>query len=198
MDRKQAIINSIGRGEPSEIVAQRLMVLSPTHAFEGREEVGFQIIESAAKFFDVSVRSIHACGSAKLGFSPVKGTEFVLGESDLDLAVIDRYCFTRYVGEVITVTKQYRELMGFQRNGVHGSGSSYNSFVSYLAKGIFRPDLMPYCDARTRWLKFFGSLSVKHQDIFSGISAAIYLSDHAFQLKQSGPIRDFGMKGAHL
>ena len=194
LDRKKAIIDCIGRGDSGEQVAMRLMVLSPTFAFEGKEDIGFEITESVADFFNVSVRSVHVCGSAKLGFSPHKGTEFIIGSSDLDLAVIDENCFTRYVDEVISVTKQYRKRTGFQR----GDNNSYNSFVAYLAKGIFRPDLMPYCDTRRKWLEFFGSMSIKYSQLFESISAAIYLSDQAFRMKQSTSITEFGTKGAHL
>ena len=172
----------------------RLMVLTPTFAFEGREDIGYQITEQAATFFNVSVRAVHACGSAKLGFSPYKGTDFAIGTSDLDLAIIDENCFTRYLGEVIAVTKQYRQRTGFQR----GENNCYDSFVAYLAKGIFRPDLMPYCETRKKWLEFFGKMSVKYQSQFKSVSAAIYLSDQAFRMKQSSVIMEFGTKGKHL
>jgi hypothetical protein len=196
LDRKKLIHECIKQRGSETQLAMRLLVLSPTHAFEGREEVGFSIIEEAARFFDVSVRAVHACGSAKLGFSPVKGSEFVIAESDLDLAIIDGHCFNRYLGQVIEATNQYRDLTGFRR-GPSGD-SPYNSFVKYLAKGIFRPDFMPMCRARSEWFSFLQDLSKKHSSVFGKISAGLYLSDQAFQLRQSEALAEFGKKGAHL
>lgn len=194
MDRKRVIVESIGKGTSSSDVAMRMLVLSPTVAFEGCEDIGFSITESIAEFFSVSVRSVHVCGSAKLGFSPVKKTPFSRGESDLDVAIIDHDCFNRYVGEVIVATNQYRDRRGFARK--HGAvGSTYDSFVECLAKGIFRPDMMPYCDARKSWMEFFRKLSLDHSSVFSKISAGIYLSDVAFRLKQSNVFADMGRKG---
>lgn len=194
MDSKKILVESIARGDSSERVAMRMLVLSPTHAFKGCEDLGFEIIEEVADFFDVSVRSVHACGSAKLGFSPVKGTDFVAGHSDLDLAIIDHDCFNSYVGAVIAATRQYRDRTGFNR----ASGNTYRSFVDYLAKGMFRPDLMPYCEKRRVWMDFFGRLSIKNQSSFSSISAAIYLSDQAFRLKQSVVLAEFGKRGKSI
>lgn len=171
----------------------RLMILSPTKAFEGREEIEFEIIERIAHFFDISVRSVHSCGSAKLGFSPVKGSEFVDAESDLDIAIIDHDCFIKHVGAVISATNQYRVLTGFPRNA--DGQSTYNSFIKYLAKGIFRPDLMPIGDIRKDWFSFFNKLSNSYRSVFSNISAGIYLSDTAFQLKQSDVIKSYGQLG---
>jgi hypothetical protein len=92
------------------------MVLAPTFAFEGREDIGYQITEQAAAFFNVSVRAVHACGSAKLGFSPHKGTEFAIGTSDLDLAIIDENCFTRYVGEPPRLSRRLQLLRGWSND----------------------------------------------------------------------------------
>lgn len=194
MDRKKIIVESIGRGALSTDVAMRMLVLSPTVAFEGCEDIGFSITEAVANFFSVSVRSVHVCGSAKLGFSPVKATPFSPGQSDLDIAVIDHDCFNRYVGDVIIATDQYRNRTGFVRR--HGAaGSSYDSFVAYLAKGVFRPDMMPYCSARTEWMNFFRGLSSKYSDKFSRISAGVYLSDISFKLKQSNVFANMGREG---
>jgi hypothetical protein len=184
IDRKELIKRSIDKGVPSSRVAMRLLVLSPTAAFEGAEEDEFHIIEEVAEFLDVSVRAIHSCGSAKLGFSPTKNSDFVRGESDLDLAIIDADCFTRCISEVIIATNQYRDRAGFAEG-------HYRSFTAYLAKGIFRPDFMPNCSHKSDWVRFFDELSRKHQAVFEKITAAVYLSDDAFNMKQSESLDSF-------
>lgn len=196
MDRKKLIVDCVEKKNSENQLAMRLLVLAPTHAFEGREELGFDIVEEVANFFDVSIRAVHACGSAKLGFSPFKGTDFVLAQSDLDLAIIDGHCFNRYLGNVIEVTNQYRNRTGFRRPA--SGESTYDSFIRYIAMGIFRPDFMPISKERSAWFDFFRKLSRKHSSIFSQISAGLYLSDQAFQLRQAKGIADFGRSGASL
>jgi len=184
MDRKELIRRSMHQGVPVGLLAMRLLVLSPTAAFEGDEESEFSIIEEISSFTSVSVRAVHACGSAKLGFSPRKNTDFAQGESDLDVAIIDADCFTRMMGEVIVATNRYRDLSGFPQG-------SFNSFSKYLAKGIFRPDYMPDCELRRTWVRFFDDLSRRYQDRFEKISAFIYLSDNSFNMKQSESMEEF-------
>lgn len=171
-------------GVPLPKLAIRTLLLSPTYAFEQHHQTGFEITERVAEFFSVSVRAVHACGSAKLGFSPVKRTPFLPTESDLDLAIIDHDCFTRYLEIVIRETEQYRDLRGFQQG-------NYLSFSKYIAKGIFRPDFMPASEARKKWFAFFGKLSQEYSGLFLKISAGIYLSDSSFELKQSEALKSF-------
>lgn len=130
MDRAALLKQGISQGKDLSKLTVRALLLSQTFAFEAEQEIGFEITERVAEFFQVSVRAIHACGSAKLGFSPLKGTPFISAQSDLDLAIIDHDCFTTYLEAVIKETDQYRDLSGFPN-------SSYASFAKYIAKGIF-------------------------------------------------------------
>jgi len=185
LDRKEAMRQSVSSGMASDVVAMRLLILSPTVAFDGLEEREFEIIERISQFFGVSIRSVHACGSAKLGFSPRRGSEFVFGESDFDVSIIDPDCFTWYVGEVIRETRQYQDRSSFE------STARYKSFVEYLAKGMFRPDFMPNIPAKMKWMQFFDEISRLNQDLFQKVTATIYLSDSAFGIKQAKSIDDF-------
>lgn len=195
MDRKGFIERWQKEERPKSGLAMRLFILAPTQAFEGKEEIGFDIIEKVAEFFSVSPRAVHSCGSAKLGFSPIKGTAFVEGSSDFDIAIIDSGCFNRYVGKVIKATNQYKDLTGFSRP--EGGSPAYSGFAKYLAKGIFRPDMMPKSDAKKEVDAFFRELTALHREIFGNISAAIYMSDEAFQMRQSEALGAFGT-GASL
>lgn len=188
MDRAEYLRQGIAQGKSLSTLTLRTLLLSPTFAFEDRADLGFEIIERVAEFFSVSIRAVHVCGSAKLGFSPVKRTPFQLAQSDLDLAIIDPDCFTKYVEIVIKETEQYRDLSKFPDR-------TYGSFAKYLAKGIFRPDMMPFCDARKDWLGFFGNLTREYSEFFMGVSAGLYLSDRAFEIKQSTSLQDFLAEG---
>jgi hypothetical protein len=188
LDHAHLMREGMARGTPISKVASRALFLTPTYAFEQNRHLGFEITERVADFFRVSVRAVHVCGSGKFGFSPVKNTPFIPTESDLDFAVIDSDCFTRYLDAVIVSTDQYRDLSGFPR--INGN-PNYASFAKYLAKGMFRPDMMPVCDERRHWNEFFGTLSQDYAGSFLAVSAGLYLSDKAFELKQSAVLRDY-------
>lgn len=178
-----------------------IFILGPTASFSGWEENSFELITSIANFFNVSVRTVHFCGSAKLGFSPIKLHNFVEGKSDLDVAILDAHCFRRYHELVLLETKQMRFRHKFPWRQDRQSGervSMYDSFMSYIAKGVFRPDLMPDMDEKVAWLSFFNELSRTHKGRYRSISAAIYLSDVAFNLKQADALQSFVEKKGFL
>lgn len=184
MDRREAIRNGATAQISSEELAMRMLVLAPTVAFQGREETGFGIVEECARFLNVSVRSVHCCGSAKLGFSPRSNADFALGSSDLDLAIIDTECFIRCISAVIKETRQFRDRTGFAEG-------AYRSFSTYTVRGIFRPDFMPDCELARSWTKFFDDISRRHQSVFSKITATVYLSDDSFKMRQAESIDHF-------
>jgi hypothetical protein len=67
----------------------------------------------------------------------------------------------------------------------------YEEYIQYLARGIFRPDLMPAGPDRAAWHNFFGKLSDKHSDVFKSISASVYLSQAVFEQKQRSAIKNY-------
>ncbi|MGF6494947.1 hypothetical protein ABIE56_003145 [Luteibacter sp. 621] len=170
-------------------VSSELFLLAPTHGFSGWEEESFALFQEIARFFQVSVRSIHICGSAKLGFSPTKKTPFAHGVSDLDVAVVDPHCFQRYVEAVVLHTKNYSDRTSFRRSP--DGRATYDNFKAYLSKGMLRPDLMPVMPIQASWSRFFSHLSRKHAARFKRITAAVYLSDSLFAMKQMGALQHF-------
>lgn len=151
-------------------------------AFSGDDGVGFEILREVSSFFNTPFSSVYVAGSAQLGYSYVKGREFISGESDLDVAVINPALFRTYFELVHQDTRNFTNLTRFPR----GPGGIDNSerFRAYLLKGVIRPDLLPYCKARTKWFEFFGDLSTKYASAFKKISAGIYFSEYFFKAKQ--------------
>ncbi|UPG93900.1 hypothetical protein [Luteibacter aegosomatissinici] len=189
MDYAGAIERAAVAKRPLLAVCSELFLLGPTHGFAGWEEESFALFHEIADFFQVSVRAIHVCGSAKLGFSPTKKTQFTAGSSDLDVAVVDPQCFQRYVERIVHETNGYRDRSAFPRKD--DGRSLYEDFKYYMAKGMLRPDLMPLIAERVEWARFFAGLSRKHSRRFKRISAAVYLSDSLFAMKQMSALQQY-------
>lgn len=178
-----------------------VFILGPTASFFGWEESSFELVAAIATFFGVSVRAVHFCGSAKLGFSPIKLHSFTAGKSDLDVAILDAHCFRRYHELVLLETKQMRFRHKFPRITDRHTGeqtSGFSAFCAYLSKGVFRPDLMPAMREKVEWQSFFNELSRRYKSRYKSISAAIYLSDVAFNLKQADALQSFAEKKGFL
>ena len=134
------------------------------------------------------ISCIQIAGSAKTGRSFHKRQDFIPGTSDLDVAIVDAPLFVRYMELVFAKSKGYFDQTLFPfRNGA----STYEEYVRYLSRGIFRPDLMTIGPERACWNDFFTRLSDKHTKLFSSISAAIYLSQSFFESKQRSAIKSY-------
>jgi len=62
--------------------------------FKDREDEYYEFRKKIAKKFDISFHEIYITGSAKLGFSPYKKTEFSY-ESDIDVAIVSLDLFDK-------------------------------------------------------------------------------------------------------
>lgn len=186
MDHLSAIEASLKASMPYGEIVRKVFLTYPTKAFFGDEERQFEILNAVSNYFQVPITAIHVVGSAKLGHSIHKKTLFTPGQSDLDLAIIDNRLFIRYLELGLRLSKGYSDGSKFPiRDGV----STQPTYQSYLAKGIFRPDLMPTGHERAEWKNFFGQLSTKHEQVFKSISGAIYLSQGCFENKQRSVIK---------
>lgn len=170
-------------------IARKIFLSYPTYAFVGREDVQYQIFDAVAKYFDVPITSVTVAGSAKTGFSFLNRTAFRVGDSDLDIAVVDPTLFQRYVELVYNITNGYRNESGFNRD--ENGKSVAASYKSYVAKGVIRPDFLPSCKQRYQWYKLFGDLSRKHAADFRSVTGAVYLSHVFFEIKQSQAISTY-------
>ncbi|WP_147464777.1 hypothetical protein [Pseudomonas syringae group genomosp. 3] len=188
MDYLEAIRVGKRQGTPYHEIARKLYLSYPTHAFVGAEEQQYLIYNSISVFFKVPFTAIQVAGSAKTGHSFHKGKSFEVGVSDLDVAIIDSGLFLKYMEQVYSDTRGYSDLTGFPNNkGI----SLFESYKDYIAKGIFRPDLMPSGKSRAEINNFFGTLSAKNSALFSSINVAFYFSHSFFEKKQRSVIKIF-------
>jgi len=176
----------LDKNSRNEVIARKIYLSFPTQVFIGKEELEFELISSICNQFKIPFCSVQVAGSAKSGYSYYKKKEFKLGESDLDIAIVDENLFIQYCEIILRETKGFKDLSKFGRtkDGV----DKFDLYKQYITRGIFRPDLMPLCDANKKWFNFFNKLSEKYFDLFSDINAGIYLSQKFFEYKQADNI----------
>jgi len=193
MDHLDAIDAGVAANKPLNEIARKVFLTYPTKAFVGNEEQQFEILNDVASHFSVPITCIQVAGSAKLGYSIHKKAPFTPGQSDLDLAIIDAPLFSRYLEIGLKLSRGYSDGTAFPtRDGA----SSMAEYLRYVARGIFRPDLMPIGPQRAEWNNFFGRVSSRHSKLFKSISAAIYISQPCFESKQRSAIKARSAKEA--
>lgn len=173
-----AITRDHKSNKSKELIVRKIYLGYPTDVFKGREDIEFEIINEISGFFKVPYNSIQVAGSAKTGYSYHKERNFVEKESDLDIAIISQDLFLKYSEIVFGITKGFSNLSSFSKQ------KDFRDYKEYIAKGIFRPDLMPFGPEKKEWFKFFNGLSRKHFEIFKNINAGIYISQTFFEFKQ--------------
>jgi hypothetical protein len=178
---KEGIKTGLKAGYGIDIISRKIYTTYPTFAFGDDYDVQFEIFNSISTNFNVPITAIQVAGSAKTGFNFIKNTDYLKGSSDLDIAIVDNLLFQKYCEIVLRETYGFRDLSGFSEDNA-------KSYYKYIAKGFFRPDFMPVCEAKKEWENYFNKLSVKYNDLFSNINAGIYFSQTFFELKQSSNI----------
>lgn len=192
MDHLDAIDAGLAAKRPYNEIARKVFLTYPTKAFVGDEERQFEILNAVSDYCRVPITCIHVAGSAKLGQSLHKNTAFAPGQSDLDLAIIDSHLFTRYLEIGLRLSKGYSDGTIFP---IRDGASTQTEYLRYLARGIFRPDLMPAGPERADWGNFFGQLTGRHTAVFKSITGAIYLSQGCFESKQRSAVKARATKG---
>ena len=187
MTHLEAIEEGLNTNRPHNEIARKIYLTYPTTVLVGNEERQFQIFNEISEYFNVPIMNIQIVGSSKTGYSFHKKTVFNPVTSDLDIAIIDANLFQHYTEWVFKNTNGLTDRTGFTSY----NGSTYSQYTTCVAKGIFRPDLMPTGKKRVNWLKFFGQLSSKNKDLFKSINAGIYLSQTFFEFKQISNINEY-------
>ena len=188
MTHLESIDEGLKANRPHTEIVRKIYLTYPTNTLIGNEERQFQILNEISEYFNVPIINIQVVGSSKTGYSFHKRTTFNSLTSDLDIAIIDGNLFQKYTEWVFRATDGFADRTGFTLND---GNSTYLQYINCIAKGIFRPDLMPTGKKRLNWLKFFGQLSSKNKDLFKSINAGIYLSQTFFEFKQASNIREY-------
>lgn len=166
--------------DPNDI-ARKIFLTFPTFAFQDKEDIQFDILNEISLHFSIPITSVHIAGSAKVGRSYHKNTDFTCERSDLDVVIIDNNIFCRLLEVSHKATKGLKDATKFSSRDAN---TGLDFFNSYILKGIIFPKNMPTIKEREAILKFFNDLSVKYRKHFKDINVAFYLSTYFFERKQ--------------
>ncbi len=128
-----------------------------------------------ANHFDISYRDVYIVGSAKLGYSYFKKTQFSL-ESDIDIAIVSKELFEKYQQTICDF--QY-DLDNCCIQITYKESVKYFEFLRYFAKGWLRPDKLPFKGSlenrRNEWFDYFKTLSYGKSEVGNyKVSAGLY------------------------
>lgn len=147
------------------------------YVFRDREEDYFEFRNRISKHFKIDYYQVNIVGSAKLGFSYRKGTEFSY-DSDIDVAIVNEALFDKYLKYIRDF--QY-DLDRSTERMAQNEYKKYNNFLRYIVKGWMRPDLLPSHigdnDIKTEWFEFFNCISYDKSEVGNyKVSAGLYKS----------------------
>jgi hypothetical protein len=159
-------------------IARKMFLLDPAFVFADDRILGFRILNGIAEKFRISLGCVKISGSSQIGFSAIKNRDFILGQSDLDIAIVSPNMFQRYSEIVYRNTNGYKNLTGFTNT------ETVERFQGNLQLGYFRPDLMPSCKEKMDWFQFFQTMTDRYSAMFKSINGGIYFSELFFEGKQ--------------
>lgn len=161
-------------------VLRKLVFHGTPAVFNADEDEYFEFRQLIAEKFEIGYQEVFIVGSAKLGFSYVKETEFSY-DSDIDVVLVNRALFERYFKLICDY--QYN-LDQFRKIPSKRELNDYNRFLQYLVKGWMRPDLLPYSfqtgKIKAEWFEFFESISNGKSNIGNYKVNAGLFKDYSF------------------
>lgn len=188
MNVVEKIKESITNGDESIDMARKVFLSYQSQAFQGREDLEYEIKNSIKEHLQIPFISIQVAGSAKTGFSFFKQTLFTERKSDLDISIISLELYNRFLEITHKKTNGFTDLSIFLD---YKGRRTDKQFLESIKKGFFNPFFMPDCMERTEWLDFFRHLSNDYYQVFKNINAGIYSSEYFFEYKQTECIEEF-------
>jgi hypothetical protein len=164
---------------------RRLFIEERAASLHHNREQEYIIKRDIAKYFGISYASVCFCGSGQLGFSIIKEKLFEPAVSDLDAACIDSDLFQKAWIDIIETTRAFTDFTAF---GKRPQGEIDRLKDQLLRRGMIRVDAMPTSRLQRQWSQFQGDLSRRHTELFSSITLAIYMNEHAFCWKQDSAL----------
>lgn len=150
------------------------------YVFQGQEEMYYEFRKRISVELDVPFYEVYITGSAKLGFSPFKRTEFDYN-SDIDVALISPVLFERFMRKISGFQMEFRRARAVVRES---ELNMYHEFLEYVALGWIRPDKLPVSfqmrTIKTGWFEFFKSISYGRSEVGDyKVNAGVFKSyDH--------------------
>lgn len=178
MHYRKELNEMLESGKDNKDIIKQLYLIRPTCAFSENYEIAEKILSEIADYFNIFISDILVCGSAKLGFSLYKNSDFNPRQSDLDLAIINPIIFTKIFDNILQETRNY------SRKNLFKNMETHDKYLAMVQKGMINPAYMPNIPKSRELRNFFSEISKKYSDSFDGVSVCFYLSETAFQSKQ--------------
>lgn len=188
MNVVDSLKRGVSEGGASHDLARKVFLSYQSKAFEGREDIEYDIKEAIKSHFKIPFISIHVAGSAKTGFSFFKRTLFTDGKSDLDVSIISLDLYNKFLEVAHRQSKGFTDLSVFPN---YKNRRTDAQFLDGIKRGFFNPFFMPDCDEKAAWLDFYRAISNRYFKIFKNINAGIYSSEYFFEYKQAECIDTF-------
>lgn len=168
--------------------ARRLYLDESSFAIGSKKNAEFEIKSRISQHFAVPFRAVVFCGSAHLGFSPHKDTEFTPGVSDLDVAIVSMEAFQRAWMTLNEATKALNDLSGFVFHK-NPEATIENIRTMMIKRGLLHLSSMPTCKTFDSDRAFLDQLSKGHRRLFATIGVTSYMNEYAFCWKQTSAIQ---------
>ncbi|PCI42410.1 MAG: hypothetical protein COB46_00020 [Rhodospirillaceae bacterium] len=141
---KQQYLNAIeaelSNGTPPSKIARKLYLSYPTFAFIDNEDLEFEIKDAISSKLAIPITSIQVAGSAKIGLSLHKKTDFDPSFSDLDIAIIDNNLFNAYLETAYRNSRGYSDGTKFKNQNNPPGFSIFKTILKN--KGISKHGLV--------------------------------------------------------
>lgn len=147
------------------IFIQKFLFHGIPSVFKNREDDYFEFRNRIANKFGVGFHEVFIVGSAKLGFSYYKDTQFSY-DSDIDVVIVNEKLFEEFYLKI----SDYQYQLDRQYKTVDLKELKiYNIFLRYLVKGWMRPDKLPTSFQvdllKSEWFDFFESISYDRSEV---------------------------------
>ena len=155
----QTLINQANNYSDYSSLVRKYLFHGLPFVFNNRENEYYDFRATIANKWNVRFHEVMILGSAKLGFSYYKKTEFSL-DSDIDVSIVNPRLFEEFVNAVSDI--QYQMDRG-QITMTQEEHKIYFRFLKYMVKGWMRPDLLPANMTgiinKDNWFDYFRSIS---------------------------------------
>jgi hypothetical protein len=168
-----------------EDFCRRRLIHGTPYVFAGREEEFYEFRKRIATQWDADYSDVHILGSARLGFSPHKRTEFSF-DSDIDVAIVSEPLFDGFMD----IIREYQMELRRNRRAVSNPElDTYHTFLEYVALGWIRPDKLPLSfqlkDRKDNWFSFFNRISHGRSEVGNyKVTAGVFKSMRHLELYQ--------------
>lgn len=149
------------------------------YIFNDNQDAYYEFRNRIAKQFNINFGDVFVVGSAKLGYSYHKGTDFTL-DSDIDVVIVNADLFAEFHKTICEY--QYKLDKGY-RTITKENIERYHKFLEYMAKGWMRPDKLPAQFQleviKNEWFDFFKSVSYGKSEVGNyKVAGGLYKSYH--------------------